>query len=168
MSKCLQGKSSGRKKCGRKCVATKWDNRKLAKTGVPVSRSTTYLRIKEMGYDNHIPRVKPLLNFKQCKKRLTWATGEGSTGQLDSGLELSSLMSRSCAFRSETEDHEFGGSLTKLTSLAARNPALNFHTKHHGLGRNVSRWSWTSVFSANMRESRRRRWLLVDQLLWSS
>ena len=53
--------------------------------------------------------------------------GESVTGQLDSGLELSSLMSRSSAFRSETEDHEFGGSPTKLTSLAARNPALNFH-----------------------------------------
>ena len=38
------------------------------------SRSTTYCRIKEMGYTNYIPRVKSLLNFKQCKKRLTWTT----------------------------------------------------------------------------------------------
>ena len=35
----------------------------------------------------------------------------GDTGQLDNGLE-SSLMSRSSAFRSETEDHEFGESPT--------------------------------------------------------
>ena len=41
------------------------------------------------------------------------------TGQLDSGLELSSLMSRSSAFRLEIEDHEFGGSPTKLISPAA-------------------------------------------------
>ena len=49
-----------------------------------------------------------------------------TVGQLDSGLELSSLMSRSSAFRSETEDHEFGESPTKLTSLDAQNPALIF------------------------------------------
>ena len=42
--------------------------------GVPTSRSTTYRRIKEMGYANRIPRVKPLLNFKQYKKWLTWST----------------------------------------------------------------------------------------------
>ena len=41
------------------------------------------------------------------------------TRQLDSGLELSSLMSRSSAFRLESEDHEFGGSPTNLTSPAA-------------------------------------------------
>ena len=40
--------------------------------------------------------------------------GGVGTGQLDSGLELSFLMSRSCEFRSETENHEFRGSSTKL------------------------------------------------------
>ena len=34
--------------------------------------------------------------------------------ELDSGLELSSLTSRSSEFRLEAEDHEFGGSPTKL------------------------------------------------------
>ena len=29
---------------------------------------------KGNGLLNRIARVKPLLNFKQCKKRLTWAT----------------------------------------------------------------------------------------------
>ena len=91
--KCLKDKLSGCKKCGRKHVTTKWDNWKLAKLmrsdqfqncgeivqqwnadGVPVSRSTTYHRIKEMDYVNRIPKVKLLLNLKQCKKRLTWAT----------------------------------------------------------------------------------------------
>ena len=93
VSKCLQGKSSGRKKRDRKRVAVKRDDRKLAKlvrsdrfqgcgeivqqwnaNDVPTPRSTTYRRIKKMGYTNYIPRVKPLPNFKQYKKRLTWAT----------------------------------------------------------------------------------------------
>ena len=59
-----------------------------------------------MVYANCIPRVRCVLNFKQCK--------------LDSGFELSSLMSRSSAFCSGTENHEFGGSPTKLTSRQAR------------------------------------------------
>ena len=136
---CFQGKSPERRKCGGKRDTTKRDDRKLAKLvrsdrfqkcgeiaqqwnadGLLASRSTTYRRIKEMGYANRISRVKH-------KKRLTWATWRSGTGQLDSGLELSSPMSRSSAFRSEAEDHEFGGSPTKLTSPAARNPALNFH-----------------------------------------
>ena len=90
VSKCLQGKSSGHKKCDRKRVTTKRDDRKLVRSdrfqncgeiaqqwnadGVSASQSTTYCRIKEMGYANRIPRVKPLLNFKQCKKQLTFAT----------------------------------------------------------------------------------------------
>ena len=42
-----------------------------------------------------------------------------STGQLDSGLELSSLISQSSVFYLETKDHKFRESPTKLTSLAA-------------------------------------------------
>ena len=145
VSKCLQGKSSGRKKCGRKRVTTKRDDRKLAKLvrsdwfqncgeiaqqwnadGVPASRSTTYHRIKEMGYTNCISRVKPLLNFKQCKKWLTWTTEKRywTVGQWS--RVIFSDESKLC-ISFETEDHEFGGSPTKLTSPAARNPALNFH-----------------------------------------
>ena len=88
MSKCLQGKSSGRKKCGHKRVTAKQDYRKPAKLVRSdrfqncreiaqrwnASRSTTYRGIKEMGYANCIARMKPLLNFKQCKKRLTCTT----------------------------------------------------------------------------------------------
>ena len=74
-SKCLQDKSSGRKKYGLKHVTIKLDDRKLAKLvrsdrlqkcgeiaqqwnadDVPASRSITYRRIKEMGYINRIPR----------------------------------------------------------------------------------------------------------------
>ena len=70
-----------------------------------------------MGYANCIPRVKPLLNFRQCKEAADLGHGEATldswtVGQLDSGLKLSSL-SRSSALRSETEDHEFGRSPTK-------------------------------------------------------
>ena len=53
-----------------------------------------------------------------------------ATRQLDSGLELSFLKVEVLHFVSETEDHELGGSPTKLTRPAARSPALNFH----GLG----------------------------------
>ena len=42
--------------------------------GVTASRLTTYRRVNEMGCANRTPQVKPLLNFKQCKKRLTWTT----------------------------------------------------------------------------------------------
>ena len=73
VSKCLQGKSSGSKKCGRKRVITKRDDRKLAKLvrsdrfqnceeiaqqrnadDVPASQSTTYSRNKGNGL--HQPR----------------------------------------------------------------------------------------------------------------
>ena len=96
VSKCLQGKSPGRKKCGTWMCCHQAERPKVGETGVleqisevrgncpavecwwcacfTINKLTTYCRIKEMGYANRIPRVKPLLNFKQCKKRLTWAT----------------------------------------------------------------------------------------------
>ena len=84
-SKCLQGKSSGHKRCDRKRVVTKRDDWKLAKLvrldrfqncgeitqqwnadGVPASQSTTYRRTKDKNNlsQTAIPQVKPLLNFK--------------------------------------------------------------------------------------------------------
>ena len=98
--------------------------------GVPASWSTTYCKIKEMGYANRIPRVKPLLNFKQCKKRLTWATDKQywTVGQW-SRVIFSDEPKFCISFGNWVLDHEFRGSPTKLTNPAARNPALNFH-KH--------------------------------------
>lgn len=41
--------------------------------GVSASRSTTKRRLKDMGFNCRIPRVKPLLTKKQRENRLTWA-----------------------------------------------------------------------------------------------
>ena len=39
----------------------------------PVSRSTTYRRLREMGFRSRVPRTKPPLNSKQKKKRHLFA-----------------------------------------------------------------------------------------------
>lgn len=90
----LSKQSKGREKCGRKRCTSKRDDRKLniiikqnrfknvpelqkqwARSGAKetVSRTTTFRRVKELGYKSCIPCVKPLLNKKQCAKRLAWA-----------------------------------------------------------------------------------------------
>lgn len=43
------------------------------KTGVSVSRTTTYRRLREIGFKSRVPATKPMLTSKQKKKRLTWA-----------------------------------------------------------------------------------------------
>ncbi len=48
-------------------------HKEWTEAGVSASRATTHRRLQEMGYSCHIPRTKPLLNQKHCKKRLTWA-----------------------------------------------------------------------------------------------
>ncbi|KAI2663376.1 Transposable element Tc1 transposase [Labeo rohita] len=40
---------------------------------VKASRATTHRRVKEFGYSRRIPFVKPLLNHRQCQRRLNWA-----------------------------------------------------------------------------------------------
>uniref|UniRef100_A0A3B1IST3 Transposase Tc1-like domain-containing protein n=1 Tax=Astyanax mexicanus TaxID=7994 RepID=A0A3B1IST3_ASTMX len=43
-------------------------------TGADVSRSTTYRRLRKLGFKSRVPAVKPMsLNKKQWKKRLKWA-----------------------------------------------------------------------------------------------
>ena len=124
--------------------------------GVPASRSTTYRRIKEMGCANRIAWMKPLLNFKQYKKWLTWVTEKWywTVGEWSRAVFSDECISWWVLhFVRKTEDHEFGGSPTKLTSPTTRNSALNFvwltdiplmvWGHHEG---NVSSWSWTSVF----------------------
>ncbi len=92
VSKHVNRKLSGRKKCGRKRCTTNRENRSLMKivkqnwfknlgelhkewteAGVKASRATTHRRVKEFGYSCRIPLVKPLLNHRQCQRRLTWA-----------------------------------------------------------------------------------------------
>ncbi len=41
--------------------------------GVSVSRTTTHIRMQNMGFSCRIPCVKPLLNNRQRQKRLAWA-----------------------------------------------------------------------------------------------
>ncbi len=41
--------------------------------GVSASRTTTHRRMQDMGFSCRIPCVKPLLNNRQCQKRLAWA-----------------------------------------------------------------------------------------------
>uniref|UniRef100_A0A3P8UHJ6 Tc1-like transposase DDE domain-containing protein n=1 Tax=Cynoglossus semilaevis TaxID=244447 RepID=A0A3P8UHJ6_CYNSE len=92
VSKHINGKSSGREKCGRRRCTSKRDDRGLQRilkqrrfknlaeiqkewteAGVTASKTTTFRRIREMGYSCRVPRVKPLLNQSQRRKRLNWA-----------------------------------------------------------------------------------------------
>ncbi|KAI2647648.1 Transposable element Tcb1 transposase [Labeo rohita] len=82
----------GREKCGQKSCTSDKDDRGLQRivkqgwfrnlgelhkewteAGVSASRTTTYRRLHDMSYSCRIPCVKPLLNHKQCQKRLCWA-----------------------------------------------------------------------------------------------
>ncbi len=88
VSKHVNRKLSGRKKCGR--CTTNRENRSLMRivkqnrfknlgevhkewieAGVKVSRATTHRRVKEFGNRCRIPLVKPLLNHRQRQRRLT-------------------------------------------------------------------------------------------------
>ncbi len=92
VSKHVNRKLSGRKKCERKRCTTNQENRSLMRivkqnrfknlgelhkewteAGVKASRATTHRRVKEFGYSCRIPLVKPLLNHRQHQRRLTWA-----------------------------------------------------------------------------------------------
>ncbi|KAI2657429.1 Transposable element Tc1 transposase [Labeo rohita] len=93
VSKHVNRKLSGRKKCGRKKKSTtNRENRSLERlvkqnrfknlgelhkewteAGAKASRTTTHRHVKEFGYSCCIPLVKPLLNRRQHQRRLTWA-----------------------------------------------------------------------------------------------
>ncbi|KAL0152359.1 hypothetical protein M9458_052082, partial [Cirrhinus mrigala] len=92
VSKHVNRRLSGRKKCGRKRCTTNRENRsleslikqnqfknlgelhkELTEAGVKASGSTTHRRVKEFDYSCRIPLVKPLLNHRQRQRRLTWA-----------------------------------------------------------------------------------------------
>ncbi|KAK3563216.1 hypothetical protein QTP86_018272, partial [Hemibagrus guttatus] len=92
VSKHVNRKLSGRKKCERKRFTTNRENRSLMRivkqkpfknlselhkewteAGVKASRATTHRRVKEFGYSCRIPLVKPLLNHRQRQRRLIWA-----------------------------------------------------------------------------------------------
>ncbi len=65
--------------------------------GVSASRTIKHGRMQDMGFSCCIPCVKPLLNNRQCQKRLAWAKDK-RTGLLLSGSKLCSLMKVNLAF----------------------------------------------------------------------
>ena len=69
----------------------------------PVSRSTTYQRLRFHGFSSQIPCTKPLLSCKQKKKHLQFAQ------------KYSSLMNRNSSWVVATRDLVFGGKSTKGT-----------------------------------------------------
>ncbi|XP_008300115.1 uncharacterized protein LOC103372291 isoform X3 [Stegastes partitus] len=92
VSKHINGKSSGRAKCGRRRCTSKRDDRGLQRiikqtrfknleeiqkewneARVTASKTTTFRRIREMGYNCWVPPVKPLLILSQRRKHLNWA-----------------------------------------------------------------------------------------------
>ncbi|KAI2645520.1 Transposable element Tcb1 transposase [Labeo rohita] len=92
VSKHVNRKLSGRKKCGRKIRTTNRENRSLERlvkqnpfknlselhkewteAGVKASRATTHRHVKEFGYSWRIPLVKPLLNHRQRPR--VWRKG---------------------------------------------------------------------------------------------
>ncbi len=92
VSKHVNRKLSGRKKCGKKRCTTIQENRRLMwivkqnrfkildelhkewkEAGVKASRATTHRRVKVFSYRCCIPLVKPPLIHRQCQRHLTWA-----------------------------------------------------------------------------------------------
>ncbi len=133
VSKHVNRKLSGRKKCGRKICTTNWENRSLMRivkqnrfknlgelhkewteAGVKASRSTTHRRVEEFGYS--------------CRqRRLTWAKRR-RTGLLPSGPKSSFQMRASFVFHLETKVLESGGRVEKLIAQVAWSPVLSFHS----------------------------------------
>uniref|UniRef100_A0A8C1UDJ8 Tc1-like transposase DDE domain-containing protein n=1 Tax=Cyprinus carpio TaxID=7962 RepID=A0A8C1UDJ8_CYPCA len=92
VSKHVNRKLSGRKKCGKKRCTTNQENHSLMRivkqnrfknlselhkewteAGVKASRATTHRRVKEFVYSCCIHLVKSLLNHRQHQRHLTWA-----------------------------------------------------------------------------------------------
>src|SRR4029434_6199989 len=91
VSKHINGKLNGRKKCGRKRCTSNWDNCSLERivkrspfknfgeihkewtaAGVSGSRATTHRRVQDMGFNCRIPCVKPFLRQRQHQRHFTW------------------------------------------------------------------------------------------------
>uniref|UniRef100_A0A3B3S1S0 Ig-like domain-containing protein n=1 Tax=Paramormyrops kingsleyae TaxID=1676925 RepID=A0A3B3S1S0_9TELE len=72
VSKHINGKSSGRTKCGRRRCTSRKDDRGLQRI-IKQRRFKNLADGLEMGYNCRVPQVKPLLNLSQCRKHLNWA-----------------------------------------------------------------------------------------------
>ncbi len=131
VSKHVNRKFSGRKKCGRKRYTTNRENCSLMRivkqnrfknlgelhkewteAGVKESRATSHRCVKEFGYS--------------CRQRhLTWRR---RTGLLPSGPKSSFQMRASFVFHLETKVLESGGRVEKLIAQVAWSPVLRFHS----------------------------------------
>ncbi len=147
VSKHVNRKLSGRKKCQRKRCTTNRENRSLMRivkqnrfknlgelhkewteAGVKASRATTHRRVKEFGYSCRIPLVKPLLNHRQRQRRLTWAKEKKKNWTVAQWSKvLFSDESKFC-ISLETKVLESGGRVEKLIAQVAWSPVLSFHS----------------------------------------
>ncbi len=133
VSKHVNRKLSGRKKCGRKRWTTNRENRSLIRivkqnrfknlgelhkewteAGVKASRATTHTCAKEFGYSCHQRRLLPGLRRR--------------TGLFPSGTKSSFQMRASFVFHLETKVLESGGRMEKLIAQVAWSPVLSFHS----------------------------------------
>ncbi len=138
VSKHVNRRLSGRKKCGRKRCTTNRENRSLMRivkqnrfknlgelhkewteAGVKASRATTHRRVKEFGYSCRIPLVKPLLNHRQRQRLILLRLRRRRTGLLPSGQKSSFQMRASFVFHLETKVLESGGRVEKLIAQVA-------------------------------------------------
>ncbi len=145
VSKHVNRKCSGRKKCGRKRRTTNRENRSLMRivkknrfknlgelhkewteAGVKASRATTHRRVKEFGYS--------------CRqRRLTWAKEKKNWTVAQWSKVLFSDERASFVFHLETKFLESGGRAEKLLAQVAWSPALSFHSLW---------WFWGEMSSA--------------------
>ena len=80
----------------------------------PVSRSTTYWRLRFHGFSSRIPCTKPLLSCKQ-KKNVYSLHRSIPSGRWRTGSKSSSLMNRNSSRVMATRDLVFGSKSTKGT-----------------------------------------------------
>ncbi|KAI2662037.1 Transposable element Tcb1 transposase [Labeo rohita] len=91
-------------------------HKEWTEAGIQASRATTHRRVKEFGYSCRIPLVKPLLNYRQHQRRLTWAKEKKKW----TVAQWSSFQMRaSFVFHLETKVLESGGRVEKLIAQVA-------------------------------------------------
>ena len=158
----MNGKLNGRKKCGRKRCTSNRDNRSLERivkirpfknlgeihkewtaAGVRASRATTHRLIQDMGFNCRIPCVRPLLNYRQRQRRLTWAKDKKDCSVVQSSLlRWKYILHLICKSRSQTLEEERRGTESKLLEVQ-----FKVSTVGDGLGSHVICWCWSTVFS---------------------
>ena len=84
----------------------------------PVSRSTTYRRLRSCGFSSRIPCTKPLLSWNRTKT--VYSLHESTrSGRWKTGGKSSSRMNRNSSWAMATKDRVFGGKSMKDTRRLA-------------------------------------------------